>query len=1161
MPQLPSVQRAYIEKSYFSRWRLISRPSTYLMLLGLLTIATGFSQKLALSVKNAPLSQIFKQIEQQTGYTFFYDNQVIKNTPPVTIDYRGEDIRRLLDQVLEGQSLTYRIHKKRVMIKRDKSAKTGDVPALSLASPEPGYAPASTIPDRTPDHRQLTEKMSPEKMEHTVTGKVTDENGEALPGVNILVKGTQQGLITDVNGAYSVNLPDENSILVFSFVGYITQEATPGNRAVLDIVLKNDTKALDELVVVGYGVQKKSDLTGAISVVKTERLLDRPVVNVGQALSAKVAGVEVFENGGTPDSRVRIRIRGDNSINSSNDPLYVIDGVIGVADINLLNPNDIASLEILKDASATAIYGARGANGVILITTKRGMSTDKPLISYEGSVSVGKLSKKLDFVNSREWLQIYNTTLDNAAKYDPVGYAAGKYQKASLAALPRLFDQSGQPIYDTDWQDETYRAAFSQNHQLSVRGGNEKTTYSLSLGYLNRDALIKNSYLKRYSGRFNFDTKLRDWLSVGANIAFNNNRGNDHYTNQQIKRLTQEALPIIPVKYPDGSWGSNRDFPGAVQDTPARYLEEMINETTNTQVISDLYARFQISKELEFKSTFAIDNRDQKINYYSGRNLIQYSKNQSGIARISTEKQIYWQNENYFNWNKQFSRASHLQLMLGASWQQRSAELLSATHQNFTDDFYQWHNLGAGTVVMPSTSSDWRWSLNSYFARANYTLYDKYLFTATGRYDGSSKFGKNNRYAFFPSFAFAWKVSEEDFLKNSRTISHLKFRTSIGQTGNQEITNYAYSQNLGLNNVIFADQFYSSLSRSSFGNPDLKWEKTTQFDVGADIGLLSQRIDLSLDFYHKTTSDLLLNTPIPYTSGLTSVMKNIGSVQNRGFELSINTRNIQGRDFEWESSLVFSRNRNKVLKLGENNEDIFPGPNHAQGPLIILRVGEPLGSLWGRTRLGTWGTGEADQASRYGRLPGDLKYADLNQDGQINSDDNSIIGRTSPDWTMGFSNRLTYRNFELSVDLRFVQGINVINAAVHNREDRSGVANAARTQLNAWTPENQNTMVAERRPMTTYYDSYPDTHWMQDGSFIRGQNLVLGYNFPDALCGKAGIRKLKIYVNAQNFFLISKYNGYDPEVSTAFNAAFGQGIDDFGDPRPRTYTIGLNVNF
>ncbi len=1148
-------------KGYFPGWRLISKPSTYLMLLGLLTIATGFSQKLALSVKNAPLSQVFKQIEQQTGYTFFYDNQVIKNTPPVTIDYRGEDIRKLLDQVLDGQALTYRIHKKRVMIKRDNAAKAGSASALSFTSPEPGYPPASPIPDRTSDQRQSPEKMSPEKRERTVTGKVTDENGEVLPGVNILVKGTQQGLITAVNGEYSINLPDESSILVFSFVGYITQEAAPGNRAVLDIVLKSDTKALDELVVVGYGVQKKSDLTGAISVVKTERLLDRPVVNVGQALSAKVAGVEVFENGGTPDSRVRIRIRGDNSINSSNDPLYVIDGVIGVADINLLNPNDIASLEILKDASATAIYGARGANGVILITTKRGMSTDKPLISYEGSVSVGKLSKKLDFVNSSEWLQIYNTTFDNAAKYDPVGYAAGKYQKASLAALPRLFDQSGQPIYNTDWQDETYRAAFSQNHQLSVRGGNEKTTYSLSLGYLNRDALIKKSYLKRYSGRFNFDTKLRGWLSVGANIAFNNNRGNDHYTNQQIKRLTQEALPIIPVKYPDGSWGSNRDFPGAVQDTPTRYLEEMINETTNTQVISDLYARFQISKELEFKSTFAIDNRDQKLNYYSGRNLIQYSKNQSGIARISTEKQIYWQNENYFNWNKQFTRVSHLQLMLGASWQQRSAELLSATHQNFTDDFYQWHNLGAGTVVMPSSSNDWRWSLNSYFARANYTLYDKYLFTATGRYDGSSKFGKNNRYAFFPSFAFAWKVSEEDFLKDSRTISHLKFRTSIGQTGNQEITNYAYSQNLGLNNVIFADQFYSSLSRSSFGNPDLKWEKTTQFDVGADLGLLSQRIDLSLDFYQKTTSDLLLNTPIPYTSGLTSVMKNIGSVQNRGFELSVNTRNIRGRDFEWESSLVFSRNRNKVLKLGENNEDIFPGPNHTQGPLIILRVGEPLGSLWGRTRLGTWGTGEADQAARYGRLPGDLKYADLNQDGQINSDDNSIIGRTSPDWTMGFSNRLTYKSFELSVDLRFVQGINVVNAAIHTREDRSGVANAARTQLNAWTPENQNTMVAERRPMTTYYDSYPDTHWMQDGSFIRGQNLVLGYNFPDALCGKAGIRKLKIYVNAQNFFLISKYNGYDPEVSTAFNAVFGQGIDDFGDPRPRTYTIGLNVNF
>ncbi len=1128
------------KKSNFTIPGIYKRSWFFTVLLALLYSSVfsqpALHQKIDLTFTKVPLGTVLVKLSEASGIKIGFSQNLVAHSENVSLKTNGLPLNQVLETVLKPRGLSFSVVGQSIIVE----------PANK------GSLPVNSSPNNT---------GKSDAGELRIKGRVTDEKGEGLPGVNVVVKGTQSGTSSDAEGNYEISLPAKNAVIVFSFVGYLSQEISPENRIQLDVILKSDTRNLDELVVVGYGVQKKSDLTGAISVVKAERLLDKPVVNIGQALSAKAAGVEVFENGGTPDGRVRIRIRGDNSINSSNDPLYVIDGVIGVADINLVNPNEIASLEILKDASATAIYGARGANGVILITTKRGINTDKAIITYDGYVSTGRLAKKLDLLNSSEWWQVYNTTLDNAAKYDPDGFAAGKYEKVPTASLPKLFDAAGQPLYDTDWQEETYRTALTQNHQIGIRGGNEKTTYSAYLGYLHRDALIRKSYLNRYTGRFNADTQLRSWLSAGANISFNYNKGNDHYTHYQIKRLTQEALPIIPVKYPDGTWGSNRDFPGAVQDTPARYLEEMVNQTSNTQVVADIYANFHLTKDLEFKSTFAVDSRDQKNNYYSGKNLIQYSKNQGGIARISTENQLYWQNENYFNWNKNFNPNHHLNLMLGASWQQRSAELLSATHQNFTDDFYQWHNLGAGTVVLPASSGDWRWSLNSYFARANYNLADKYLFTATGRYDGSSKFGKNNRYAFFPSFAFAWRVSDEDFLKNSRVVSNLKLRSSVGQTGNQEIANYAYSQNLGLSNVIFNDQFYSALYRSSFGNPDLKWEKTTQFDVGVDIGLLHQRIDVSLDYYHKTTSDLLLNAPIPYTSGLNTVMKNIGSVRNHGFELSVNTRTIQTANFSWETSVVFARNRNRILRLGTNDEDIFPGPTHAQGELVILRVGQPVGTLWGKTRLGTWGSAEAEEAAEYGRLPGDLKYADLNQDGKINNDDNSIIGRTSPDWTMGFSNRLAYRNLEFAIDLRFVQGNDVVNAALHNREDRSGVANGARSQLNAWTPENQQTMVAQRRPMTTYYDSYPDTHWMQDGSFIRCQNIQLGYNFPDKFLQKTGLGKLKVYVSAQNLFLISGYNGYDPEVSTAYTSAFGQGIDDFGDPRPRTYTLGLNVNF
>jgi TonB-linked SusC/RagA family outer membrane protein len=998
-------------------------------------------------------------------------------------------------------------------------------------------------------------------VEVTVTGTVVDNAGQPVPGVTISVPGTTIGTATDLDGRYSLSVP-EGSTLVFSFIGFETQKIEVGDQSVIDITLSEDMASLDEVVVIGYGTVKKSDLTGSVSTIEPERLLDRPAVNVGQALTGKIPGVEVFNNSGRPDGQIKIRIRGNNSITASNEPLYVIDGVIGVADINLLNPNNIESLEVLKDASATAIYGARGANGVILITTKKGVNSTQGIIAYDGYTSFGVMAKKqnIEFLNASEWWQVYNTGFDNIEKYDPIGYAQGKFQRVSPEDLPNLFDSAGNPIYDTDWENETYRTAISQNHQVSFSGGNDKTTHRVYLGYLRQEALMDKNYLERYNGQFNVDSKLRNWLKAGANVSLNYNIGNELYGNYRLKRLAQEALPLIPLKYPGGAWGSNRDFPGAVQDTPSRYLEEMVDETTNAQIISNFYLDFKITKDLDFKSTFAVDIKNRKNNFYVGKNLIQFGgKNNGGIAQISTESQVYWQNENYFNWNKQLNENNNLNLMLGLSWQQRSAELLGAEHRNFIDDFYQWHNLGAGTVNQPSSSNDWSWSLNSYFARANYNISNKYLFTATGRYDGSSKFGKNNKYAFFPSVAFAWRLSEEDFLKGNNLIDNLKIRTSIGKTGNQEIANYAYSQNLGSSNVIFVDEFYSALYRSSFGNPDLKWETTTQRDAGVDISFLQGRVDMTFDYYHKITSDLLLNAPIPYTSGLSSVMQNIGSVRNQGFEAALNSYNIMTEDFSWTTTLAFATNKNKIIKLGANNEDIFP-TRHATGDMQILRVGEPVGSFWGLTRLGTWSTDEADEAAEYNRLPGDLKYADINNDGKIDENDNSVIGRSTPDWTMGISNTFTYRNIDLSFDIRMVQGIDVMNAGTHTREDRSGVANGSKTILNAWTPTNQNTMIAELRYMKTYYDSYPDTHWLQDGSFVRLQNFSIGYTFDESILNKIGLQKSRIYASGQNLFLLTDYKGYDPEVST-HGSAFGQGIDDFGEPRARTYTIGLNINF
>lgn len=1080
------------------------------------------AQKVTFQEGSVSLKRAFEKLESRSEYKIAYNDSQLDVSRKVSLNQQDKEVLDVLSEWLKDTGCTYKINGNYILI--------------------------------------MQEEKKPAQGKKQVTGVIVDTGGDPVIGANVVEKGTTNGTITDLDGHFTLDVYD-TSLLQVSYIGFDTQEVPATGKTNFSIRLGENTQALDEVVVVGYGTMKKSDLTGAVTNVKAEKLLSKPVVNVGQALSGKASGVEIFENGGTPDGKVRVRIRGNNSINSSNEPLYVVDGVIGVSNINLLNPGEIESLEVLKDASATAIYGARGANGVIMITTKRGIKNEKAQISYDGYVSIGTMAKKLDLMNASEWWQNYNTTMDNGQKYDAAGYVQGKYKKVTPADLPDLFDADGNPLYDTDWQDEAYQTAVNHTHQVSIRGGADKTLYSIHLGYMHKDALMRNGFLDRYSGRINLDSSVRDWLKIGANMSFNYTKGNDNYKSYGVKRLIQEAIPLIPVKYPDGSWGSNRDFPGAVQDTPSRYLEEMVNETSNTQTIADLYLDFKITDELNFKSTLAVDANNKKRNYYSGKDLIQFSKTAGGIATIETEKQIYWQNENYFNYNKEFNKSNRLNVMLGLSWQQRTVEQVTATAQNFSDDFYRWHNLKAGTVTIPSESEDFGWAINSYFARINYSLKDRYLFTGTGRYDGSSKFGKNNKYAFFPSFAFAWRVTEERFLKSAHWLNNLKLRTSIGETGNQEIGNYAFFQKLGSENVIFGNAYYTALYRSSFGNPDLKWEKTLQWDAGVDVSVLNQRIDLSLDYYYKKTSDLLLNAPLPGTSGLNTVMRNIGSVRNQGFELTLNTRNVRTGNFDWMSTVLFSVNRNKILKLGENDEDIYPTPRHTQGDLLILRVGEPVGSLWGLRRLGTWGEHEAAEAAQYNRLPGDVKYEDRNKDGKINSEDNTIIGCTSPDWTMTFSNTFLYRNFDFSFDIRFVFGGDVVNCATHNAEDRSGVANGFRSNLDAWTPADPHTMVAQRRPMKAYYDSFPDSHWMQNGSFVRGQNFVLGYTFSKRLLQKLCIQDLRMYASAQNLFCITQYKGYDPEVTTYEEDAFGQGIDDFSEPKARTFTFGLNIKF
>lgn len=995
----------------------------------------------------------------------------------------------------------------------------------------------------------------------TVSGRVTDSTHTPLSNVSVRVKGTNTGTTTNAGGNFSLSVPSTASVLVFSYTGMQNEEVTIGEQTTLNVVLRTASGSLSEVVVIGYGTARKSDLTGSVATVKSDKLMDKPVTNVSQALQGKVPGVDVSINTSAPGEPAKVRIRGISSINSSLDPIYVVDGVIGV-NANILDPNDIASLEVLKDASATAIYGARGANGVIIITTKRGIR-NKNRISYDSYVSYTDLQRHLKALNSDEFMYVYNLAYANTQKYDSMGYAEGKYIPNNPKDFPNLFDANGKPLYNTNWEKEVYKPSFSTGHHIALQGGNDKMLYSLSFGYQDQNGIMIQSWFRRYSTRFTIDNDVNKWLTIGGSVSLIKSKErlvSDANGGLNVSRMVIEELPIIPVKYPDGTWGGNGDFPGMEGGSnPVDIANNRYTIQNILQSVGDVYATFHLAPGLDFKSDFGYSVSAQKNNFYSGRGLRSLSFDQKGVATISNWNNSYWQTENYLTYNKRIARNHRLTALLGLSWQKNYYEYSYSQAENFIDDYWGWHNLGAGSIYGTPASNDGQWAMNSYFARFTYNISEKYLFTLTGRYDGSSKFGENKKYAFFPSAGVGWKLSEEDFLKNNKVIRYLKLRASVGSTGNQEIGTYNSIQLLGSGTTIFNNERQPTIFRSSFGNSNLKWERINQWDIGIELAVFNNRITLNADYYQRTTKDLLLAAPIPWTSGLETVTQNIGSLVNKGFEFALTTQNIKSRGFTWTTDVNFSANRNKILHLGEKNDDIFPGPWFL-GETNILRVGWPIGTFWGYIREGTWSTKEAAEAAKYDRLPGDIKWADLNKDGVIDDADNTRLGQAYPKWTGDIVNTFTYKNFDFSFDIRFVQGVSTVANFKHSVEDRQGIANSLKTVLGAWTPENQNSNIAEIRYYGSKYYTHIDSWWVEDGSFIRGQNFVLGYTIPQKLVDRWGMERLRFYASAQNLFLITDYTGYDPEVLT-FGGQLTQNQDFFPYPRPRVINVGVNLTF
>ena len=992
----------------------------------------------------------------------------------------------------------------------------------------------------------------------TVTGVVVDAAGVPVIGANVIVKGTTVGTITDFDGNYSLEVP-ENAVLQISYIGYLTEEVTVGNKSSINVTLKEDSQALDELVVVGYGTMRKSDVTGSIATAKGEELVKQQSFSALDNLRGKVSGVNIFSNSSQPGAyNNRVIIRGMATINSSSDPLYVVDGVV-MENFALVNPNDIESMEVLKDASAAAIYGARGANGVIMVTTKRGKKDGEGIsVSYQGSVSVSSMARKMKTLNAQEWCDAFMIGLENENKYQGTNWSLNR---TDWFNDPVYFDSNGNPLYDTDWQDEATRNAVSHNHQLNIQQAGKNSSMGAFLNFTDQEGIVNNTYNKRLNAKMTYDADPTKWLSTSVNVMVNHTWG--RYTpedtgGQDARRTMIEMLPWLPVYEPNtGKYTTSTSstinevlgFEG--MSNPVFILNEQKRMKYNTQIFGNAALTFHLLEGLDLKTQFGMDFHNIDYRGYSSKELNNISM-PNGWAEFNNEQTMYWQEETYLTYNKTWEE-HRLNAMAGLSWQERTYRYNKSYTEGFFDDFFEDNNMGLGTLPSSPESSWNRWAMNSYFLRFAYTYKDRYSATVTGRVDGSSKFGANNKYAFFPSAGLAWNVSQEDFLKDNNYISNLKLHTSFGLTGNSEIDPYKSLGLVSASTTLFNGARVPSLYVNNMPNPDLKWEKTAQFDAGFNLGLFQNRLNFDVSYYLKNTTDLLLDCPVPHSTGYSTIFKNIGSVRNQGVDIMVNAPPIQG-EFTWNSTLNLNFNKNEITKLGDTDADIYMDDWVNGG--TILRVGESMGSFYGVVREGIW-TVEDYEAGK----------CEKTQIGHARrSESKEILGKGLPDWTGSWINNFSYKGFDLTVDFQFVWGVDAWQRFMHSTYDRFGITNGLKNILydayDGTNPETMQQMIYLANSGHKGGDTTSDSQWICNGSYLRLNMLQLGYTFDSSIAKKIGLSGLRVYASGNNLFLItaSDFLGYDPE-STSSTSKFGQNMTFFSYPRARTFTFGVNVTF
>lgn len=973
--------------------------------------------------------------------------------------------------------------------------------------------------------------------EISISGTVNSSDDAAgLPGVNIAVKGTSTGTITDLNGSYSLTIPNENAVLVFSYLGYLTQEIKVGNKTTIDITLAENADELDEVVVIGYGTVKKSDITGSLSQVKSDDLTAYPVLSAEQALQGRSAGVVVqSNNGGEPGAPIKIRIRGGTSINASSDALVVVDGFVGAS---MPAPEDIASMEILKDASATAIYGSQGSNGVILVSTKRGQ-VGKLKVEFNSSFSSQKVNNTIDMLNADQFG-------DYVSSFNP-SYVRG--------------------TGNTDWQDIIYRAGDISNTQLAFSGANDNVKYYISGNYYTQNGVIINSGLQRYTILSNVDLKVSDKVNVGLSVFGGRSTKEGVLTQSQTGGAgASDAVSAAYRFAPDlGIYDANGEYTintiGDDIDNPFAAATENVNDLVQDKYRANFNLGWEIIKGLDFRTSIGYSVNNDQTGTFKPTTLIS-GAGVGGEATVEGTKRTNVLNENYLTYKKEIGKNSFT-LMGGYSYQKVKREYSFAGARGFVTNSVSYRNLGGGSVFLKPESSLTESELVSFFGRVNYDFDSRYLLTFTARRDGSSNFSENNKYAFFPSGALAWNMGNEAFLKDNSIISNWKWRASYGATGNPSISPYGTLARFSEIYSVIGDNVVNAVAVTVLANSNLKWETSYQMNLGIDIGFFKNRLNLTFDYYKINTVDLLFNRPLPEYVGLANPVQtqNIGELENRGYEFTISSVILSKDDFTWSGNLNISTNKNKMLTLPSDNEDILINstPGHfLQSESQILRVGEPIGSFYGFIYDGVIQEGQTIPDG-FEDQPGGELFRDVSGDGIINSEDKTIIGDPTPDFTIGFSNDLKYKNFDLNLFIQGSVGGEILNYSL--LEMGSGSSNATTDALNSWSASNTTTDVPSPAVRTKRISS----RYVYDGSYVRLKNISLGYSLPVNLISKIGFTKARLYVSAQNLITFTKYPGADPEVNYRNNSNersnTNLGLDYGSYPNVKTFTMGVNLTF